>query len=67
MLAFSNNSEFNRGIEGLKSKNKKMNVEKGPSYKFDLGNKRKKDLFLEKLKQFGAYGAEEEKEKKQEE
>ena len=44
-----------------------MNVEKGPSYKFDLGNKRKKDLFLEKLKQFGAYGAEEEKEKKQEE
>ena len=67
MLAFSNNSEFNRGIEGLKSKNKKMNVEKGPSYKFDLGNKRKKDLFLEKLKQFGAYGVEEDKEKKQEE
>lgn len=67
MLAFSNNIEFNKGIEGVKSKNKKMNVEKGPSYKFDLGNKRKKDLFLEKLKQFGAYGAEEDKEKKQEE
>ena len=29
--------------------------------------KRKKDLFLEKLKQFGAYGVEEDKEKKQEE
>lgn len=63
MLAVSNNNEFNKGLEELKSKSKKMDVEKGPSYRFDLTNKKKKDLFISKLKQIGAFGNEEEKPK----
>ncbi len=67
MLAVSNNNEFNKSLEELKGKNKKMTVEKGPSYKFDATNKKKKDQFLDKMKQIGAYGVsqdEEEEEKK---
>lgn len=61
MLAVSNNNEFNKGLEELKPKAKKMDVEKGPSYRFDLTNKKKKDQFLLNLKRIGAYGNEEEK------
>ena len=61
MLAISSNDAFNKSIEELKGKNKKMDVEKGPSYRFDLTNKKKKDLFLSKLKQLGAFGEEETK------
>jgi hypothetical protein len=61
MLAVSSNDLFNKGIEELKSKSKKMNVERGPSYRFDVTNKKKKDQFLTKLKQIGALGTEEEK------
>ncbi len=67
MLAVSNNNEFNKGLEELKSKSKKMDVEKGPSYRFDLTNKKKKDIFIAKLKQIGAFGNEEEKKEKEEE
>lgn len=61
MLAVSNNNDFNKGLEELKPKAKKMDVEKGPSYRFDLTNKKKKDQFLMNLKRIGAYGNEEEK------
>lgn len=56
MLAVSSNEEFNKGLEELKGKNKKMNVEKGPSYRFDATNKKKKDQFIDKMKQIGAFG-----------
>ena len=61
MLAVSSNEAFNTEIKELKSKNKKMDVEKGPSYHFDATTAKKKELFLTKLKQLGAYGNEEEK------
>jgi hypothetical protein len=57
MLAVSSNDQFNKELEELKGKNKKMNVEKGPSYRFDVTNKKKKDQFLAKLKQIGAIGS----------
>src|SRR5690606_17878242 len=46
MLAVSSNAQFNQELAELKPKAKKMNVEKGPSYRFDLTNKRKKEQFL---------------------
>ena len=58
MLAVSSNEAFNTEVKDMKSKNKKMEVDKGPSYSFDIGNKNKKDQFLTKLKQIGAYGNE---------
>ena len=61
MLAISSNLGFNKDITELKSSSKKMNVEKGPSYHFDGTTVKKKDDFLRKLKQMGAYGSEEEK------
>ncbi|MBA3680317.1 MAG: hypothetical protein H0W73_03880 [Bacteroidetes bacterium] len=63
MLAVSSNDQFNKDIKEMKSKNKKMDVEKGPSYSFDATNPKKKDDFLRKMKQYGA--AEEEEEKKE--
>ncbi|HQQ94377.1 MAG TPA: hypothetical protein PLQ93_07470 [Bacteroidia bacterium] len=62
MLAISSNEAFNTALQELKGKNKKMDVDKGPSYRFDLTNKKKKDLFLNKVKQLGAMGGEEKKE-----
>ncbi len=56
MQAVSSNDEFNKSIETLKSKNKKLEVEKGPSYRFDIMKKSKKDAFLDKMKQVGAFG-----------
>jgi hypothetical protein len=62
MLAISSNAAFNTDLQELKAKSKKMNVERGPSYRFDLTNKKKKDLFLNKMKQLGVMGEEEKKE-----
>ena len=62
MLAVSSNDQFNKELTELKSKSKKMDVERGPSYRFDVTNKKKKDQFLSKLKQMGALGVEEKKE-----
>ena len=59
MLAVSSNEQFNKEIAEMKPKSKKMKIEKGPSYRFDVTNKRKKDQFLSKLKQIGAYGSDE--------
>jgi hypothetical protein len=60
MLAVSSNDQFNKDVKELKSKSKKMDVEKGPSYRFDATSVKKKDDFLRKMKQIGAM--EEEKE-----
>jgi hypothetical protein len=65
MLAISSNAAFNTDLQELKAKSKKMDVEKGPSYRFDLTNKKKKDLFLSKMKQLGAMGGEEKTEDEQ--
>lgn len=46
MLAVSSNKEFNQIINEMKGKNKKMNVEKGPSYRFDVLDLKKKDKFI---------------------
>lgn len=62
MLAVSSNELFNKDIKELKSKNKKMDVEKGPSYRFDATSVKKKDDFLRKMKQLGAMGQEEKNE-----
>ena len=67
MLAFSNNKDFNTSLGELKSKSKKMNVEKGPSYSFDLGNAAKTKKFLRDLKLSGALGGDEPEEKKDDE
>ena len=61
MLACSNSEPWNKELSELKAKNKKMNVDKGPSYRFDVTNKKKKDAFLSKMKQMGALATEEEK------
>lgn len=54
MLAVSSNEEFNKEINEMKDKNKKMKVDKGPSYSFDATNKTKKDNFIRLLKTKGA-------------
>jgi hypothetical protein len=58
MLATSSNDDFNKSIAELKSKAKKMKVERGPSYRFDATNKRRKDQFIMKMKQMGAIESE---------
>jgi len=63
MLAVSSNDQFNKDVKELKSKSKKMDVDKGPSYKFDATTAKKKDDFLRKMKQLGAMGNEEEEKK----
>ena len=62
MLAVSSNDQFNKDVKELKSKSKKMDVEKGPSYRFDATSVKKKDDFLRKMKQIGAMEEEEKKE-----
>jgi len=62
MLAVSSNDQFNKDIKDLKSKNKKMDVEKGPSYRFDLASVKKKDDFLRKIKQYSSFKEEKEEE-----
>jgi len=52
MTAVSSNDQFNKDINDLKGKSKKMNVEKGPSYRFDIGNAKKKDDFLRRVKMY---------------
>ncbi|MBK9282923.1 MAG: hypothetical protein IPM51_01235 [Sphingobacteriaceae bacterium] len=62
MLAVSSNDQFNNSLKELKGKSKKMNVEKGPSYRFDLGNVKKKDDFLRKMKMYNVSKEEPEEE-----
>lgn len=67
MLAVSSNDAFNKELRELKGKSKKMDVEKGPSYHFDATTPKKKDQFITRLKQLGAYNNEEEKKETSEE
>jgi hypothetical protein len=60
LLVESSNEAFNKDLKEMKSKAKKMDVEKGPSFKFDYARGRK-DKFLSELKRKGAYGNEEKK------
>lgn len=61
MLAVSSNQAFNKEVSELKSSSKKMKTDSGPSYRFDATTAKKKDDFLRKMKQLGAYGNDEEK------
>lgn len=64
MLVTSSNKDFNATLTELKSKSKKMNVEKGPSYSFDANNPAKRQKFLDNLKRAGAFGGGDEPEEK---
>jgi hypothetical protein len=46
MKAISSNKEFNNIIKELKPKNRKQDVEKGPSFQFSLGSEKNKDNFV---------------------
>ncbi|MBS1638349.1 MAG: hypothetical protein JST26_20715 [Bacteroidetes bacterium] len=61
MIAISSNQEFNNIIKEVKPKSRKMEVDKGPSYQFNLASPAKKTQFLNKLKQTGALQQEDEK------
>ena len=56
MLVASSNDEFNKSLNEMKAKNKKLNVEKGPAYRFDQTSKKKKEQFIDKLTQLGVIG-----------
>ena len=62
MSVVSSNKEFNEIIKELKPKNRKMDVDKGPSYQFTLVSPLKKDQFLKKLNLFKTDDEEQEKE-----
>ena len=64
MLAVSSNAEFNTALNELKSKSKKMDIEKGPSYSFDGTTAKKAKDFVAKMKRSGAYGDEAPEQKK---
>jgi hypothetical protein len=65
MLAYSSNDSWNKELNELKPKSKKMEIEKGPSYRFDATNKKKKEAFLSKMKQMGVMGSDEKKEEEE--
>lgn len=46
MKAVSSNKEFNNIIKELKPKNRKQDVEKGPSFSFSIGSEKSKDNFV---------------------
>lgn len=48
MKAVSSNPEFNQIIKEVKAKKRKMDVEKGPSYQYILGNEKLKNTFITK-------------------
>jgi hypothetical protein len=62
MSAVSSNNEFNNTLKDLKPKNRKMDVDKGPSFQFNVASPQKRTLFLSKLKQAGVVSEEEKKE-----
>jgi hypothetical protein len=50
MSCVSSNKEFNTILNEVKSKNRKMEVDKGPSYQYSICAVNKKDAFLKKIK-----------------
>ncbi|MEW6772504.1 MAG: hypothetical protein AB1304_00735 [Bacteroidota bacterium] len=69
MKAISSNKEFNNTIKEMKSKNRKQDVDKGPSFQYTIGNETTVKLFKRKLEQMQQQEqeSEQEKEKKDEE
>jgi len=53
MSCVSSNQEFNTIIKEVKSKNRKQEVDKGPSYQYNICGPAKKDQFLKKVKRTG--------------
>lgn len=53
MSCVSSNQEFNTIIKEVKSKNRKQDVDKGPSYQYNICGPAKKDQFLKKVKRTG--------------
>jgi len=51
MKAISSNKEFNNTIKEMKSKNRKQDVDKGPSFQYTIGNETTVKLFKRKLEQ----------------
>ncbi len=51
MSAVSSNQNFNNIIKELKPKNRKQEVEKGPSFQFNICSPQKRTIFLSKIKQ----------------
>ncbi|MBA3662660.1 MAG: hypothetical protein H0W61_00430, partial [Bacteroidetes bacterium] len=62
MTAFSSNEAFNNEIKELKGKKKKMEVDKGPSYSFDISSKNKVDKFLNTIKRYSSFKEEDKEE-----
>jgi hypothetical protein len=69
MKVISSNKEFNNTIKEMKSKNRKQDVDKGPSFQYTIGNETTVKLFKRKLEQMQQQEqeSEQEKEKKDEE
>lgn len=51
MKAISSNKDFNNTIKEMKSKNRKQDVDKGPSFQYTIGNETTVKLFKRKLEQ----------------
>ena len=51
MKVFSSNKEFNNTIKEMKAKNRKQEVDKGPSFQYTIGNETTVKLFKRKLEQ----------------
>ncbi|HPQ08007.1 MAG TPA: hypothetical protein PK995_02145 [Bacteroidia bacterium] len=51
MKVISSNKDFNNTIKEMKSKNRKQDVDKGPSFQYTIGNETTVKLFKRKLEQ----------------
>ncbi len=51
MKAVSSNKEFNNTIKEMKSKNRKQDIDKGPSFQYTIGNETTVKLFKRKMEQ----------------
>lgn len=66
MKAISSNKDFNNTIKEMKSKNRKQDVDKGPSFQYTIGNETTVKLFKRKLEQM-QQSQQDQEEKKNEE
>lgn len=51
MSTVSSNNEFNNTIKDMKPKNRKQEVEKGPSFQYNICSPQKRTVFLNKMRQ----------------
>lgn len=63
MKAISSNKEFNNTIKEMKAKNRKQQVNKGPSFQYTIGNETTVKLFKRKLEQMQQASQQEEENK----